>query len=88
MITVKKFFGDYCNPCKALAPTFNEMKQQYAGRVLFESINVDENAAAVQKYGVRSVPTVIIEKDGREVQRFVGLSSKLAYTNAINESLK
>lgn len=88
MVTVKKFFGQWCNPCKALAPTFNEMKQQYAGRVIFESIDVDENAATAQKYGVRSVPTIIIEKDGQEVQRFVGLSSKLAYTNAINESLR
>lgn len=88
MITVKKFSASWCNPCKALAPVFEDIRRQYSGNVSFENIDIEQNASAVQKYGVRSVPTVIIEKDGREVQRFVGLSSKLAYVNAINESLK
>lgn len=53
--------------------------------VSFESINIDSQFEVAQKYYVRSVPTVIIEKDGKEVQRFAGLQSEMAYSNAINE---
>jgi thioredoxin 1 len=71
-----------------LAPMFNEqVKPQFSG-VKFEDIDVDVNPTEITKYGVTSVPTVIIVKDGVELQRFTGVQSKLAYTNAINESLK
>ena len=55
--------------------------------VSFEDIDIDGQFEIAQKYYVRSVPTVIIEKNGEEVQRFVGVQSELAYTNAINENL-
>ena len=53
--------------------------------VSFESIYIVSQFEVAQKYYVRSVPTVIIEKDGKEVQRFAGLQSEMAYSNAINE---
>ena len=87
MLVVKKFYGDFCQPCKALNPLFTELKSTYSGQVSFQDINIEEDDNSVQKYGVRSVPTVVIEKNGTEVQRFVGLYSKLAYINAINENL-
>jgi thioredoxin 1 len=64
----------------------NEVKGQFSN-VIFEDIDVDENFELASKYGVRSVPTVVLEKDGVEINRFVGVQSKLAYTNAINENL-
>jgi thioredoxin 1 len=64
----------------------NEIKGQFSN-VKFEEYDIDEYNEVTEQYGVRSVPTVIIEKDGVELQRFSGLSSKIAYINAINEAV-
>ena len=87
MVTVKKFSAVWCGPCRALAPVMNEVKSNFSN-VKFEDYDVDVAYEEATKYGVRSVPTVIIERDGVELQRFTGLSSKMAYTNAINEAVK
>ena len=87
MISVKKFSASWCSPCKTLAPIFEEVKTNF-NNVVFESYDVDDSHELASKYNVRSVPTVIIEKNGVEVQRFAGVSSKIAYVNAINESLQ
>jgi len=87
MVTVKKFSAVWCGPCRALAPVMNEVKTQFSN-VKFEDYDVDVAYEEATKYGIRSVPTVIIEKNGVEVERFTGTSSKLAYINAINENLK
>ncbi len=87
MVSVKKFSAVWCGPCRALAPVINEVKSNFSN-VKFEEYDVDVAYEEATKYGVRSVPTVIIEKNGVEVERFTGVSSKIAYINAINESLK
>jgi len=87
MITVKKFGAVWCGPCRALAPVMNEIKGQFSN-VKFEEYDVDVAYEEATQYGVRSVPTVVIEKDGKEIDRFTGLQSKMAYTNAINEAIK
>jgi len=87
MVKVKKFSVTWCGPCRALAPVMNEIKGQFSN-VKFEEYDVDNEVDEVMKYNVTSVPTVIIERDGVVLERFSGLSSKVAYINAINESLK
>ena len=87
MVTVKKFSAVWCGPCRALAPVMNEIKGNFSN-VKFEEYDIDEYSDITEEYGVRSVPTVIIVKDGIELQRFTGLSSKMAYVNAINEAVK
>ncbi len=87
MVTVKKFSAVWCGPCRALTPVMNEIKGNYSN-VNFEEYDIDEYSDITEEYGVRSVPTVIIVKDGIELQRFTGLSSKMAYVNAINEAVK
>ncbi len=87
MVTVKKFSAQWCGPCRALTPVMNEIKGNYSN-VKFEEYDIDEYSDVTEEYGVRSVPTVIIVKDGIELQRFTGLSSKMAYVNAINEAVK
>ena len=69
-----------------MAPVINEVKTQFSN-VKFEDYDVDEAYNEATKYGIRSVPTVIIEKNGKEVGRFVGVQSKLAYVNLINEQM-
>ena len=87
MVIVKKFSAAWCGPCRMLAPMFEQVKTGYSN-VTFENIDIDEDYDSVQKYGVSSVPTVIIEKNGEVIERFTGLQSKIAYTNAINEAIK
>lgn len=87
MVTVKRFSAVWCGPCRQLGPVMNEIKGQFSN-VKFEEIDVDTEPELVEQYRVTSVPTVIIEKNGELYERFTGLSSKLAYVNAINESLK
>ena len=84
MIEVKKFYAEWCGPCKMLTPIIEKVQGNYS-EVAFRSINIDEEFEVAQKYFVRSVPTVIIEKDGKEVGRYAGLQSELTYTNALNE---
>jgi thioredoxin 1 len=87
MVTLKKFSAVWCGPCRALAPVINEVKTQFSN-VKFEEYDVDEAYDEATKYGIRSVPTIIIEKNGVEVDRFTGVSSKMTYVNVLNEHLK
>lgn len=87
MVVVKKFYGTWCGPCKMLNPVFNDLKNEFNG-VTFNDIDIDENKDEVMKYNITSIPVVIVEKDGEVLNRFTGLTSKMAYTNAINEALK
>lgn len=84
MIQVKKFYADWCGPCKMLSPIMEQVKSNF-GDIDFQNIDIESQYEIAQKYYVRSVPTVIIEKDGEEVHRFAGLQSEMAYTNALNE---
>ena len=86
MVTVKKFSAVWCGPCRALAPVMNEIKGQFSN-VKFEEYDVDVAYEEATKYGVRSVPTVIVEKNGIEVDRFAGVQSKLTYINSLNENV-
>ena len=84
MIQVKKFYAEWCGPCKMLTPIMEQVQGKFSD-ISFESINIDSQFEMAQKYYVRSVPTVIIEKDGKEVHRFAGLQSEMAYSNALTE---
>lgn len=85
MIVVKKFSADWCGPCRQLTPIIKTVMESVTGTVI-ETIDVDDDYEAAMKYGVRSVPTVVIEKNGKEVKRFVGLQSGPTYISAINEA--
>ena len=69
---------------KLLKPIFENVASKY-NDVNFSYVDVDEQFELASKYGIRSVPTVVIEKNGNEVQRFSGVQSELAYINAIND---
>jgi len=78
------FYADWCMPCRMLAPIVEELAKDYAGKVLVGKINVDENPASADLFQVFSIPTLIIFKLGREVERIVGFVPK----NQIEAKLK
>lgn len=70
------FWAEWCGPCKAIAPIFAEVAAQYAGRVKFMKLNVDENQDTPARYDVRGIPTLILFVDGEVVQTKVGALTK------------
>lgn len=84
MITVKKFEADWCGPCKALKPVFESLKGKVDSSVNISYIDVDRQQEEAVKYGVRSVPTVVIEQNGQEVKRLVGVQAESTYLKEIN----
>lgn len=66
------FWAEWCGPCKALGPKLEEIAGEMKNRVIIAKINVDENPNSPAKYGVRGIPTMILFKDGKEVDQIVG----------------
>ena len=87
MIEIKKFEADWCGPCRMLKPTFTKLEEKLGSSVKFSYLNVDENQEEAQKYGVRNIPLVVVEKDGQEVERFVGVQSEQTYENSLKSLL-
>ncbi|MCI8622057.1 MAG: thioredoxin [Provencibacterium sp.] len=70
------FYADWCGPCKMLGPIVEELAGEVEPEVLVGKVNIDENPALASRFGVMSIPTVIVLKDGEEKQRTVGFTSK------------
>ena len=82
-----EFYGEWCNPCKVLAPIFSELAQDYKDKVYFAKIDIDRNRMTVAQFGVQSVPMVIVFKNGKVVGSLPGLRSYADYDRAINQVL-
>jgi thioredoxin 1 len=66
------FWAEWCAPCRALAPTLDELARESAGKVRLAKVNVDDNPALAARYGIRSIPTVLLVKDGAVVDQVIG----------------
>jgi thioredoxin 2 len=71
-------WAPWCGPCRMIAPALDTLAVEMAGRVRIAKMNVDDNPATSSRFGVRSIPTLLVFKDGREVDRIVGVQSKAA----------
>ncbi len=76
MIQLLDFNAEWCGPCRVMKPVFEELAKTYAGKVEFKSIDVDVDGASAEKYGVMSIPTFVIVKDGKEMSRKIGAMPK------------
>jgi thioredoxin 1 len=83
-IQLLDFEAAWCGPCVAMKPVVEELEKELTGKVEIKKINVDDHQDEASKYGVMSIPTYLILKDGREVDRFVGVTSKEVIKNKIS----
>jgi len=70
------FWASWCMPCKLMVPVLNELAEETNGKVTIAKLNVDEAKATASKFSVRSIPTLILFKNGKEIHRFVGVKTK------------
>ena len=87
MITITDFYADWCGPCQAMKPIFAEVEKEYEGKVEFKKVDVEANGEEAQKFGVLSIPTFVITKDGEEVDRKSGAMPKEALTAWLDSNL-
>jgi thioredoxin 1 len=86
MLTVKRFTATWCQPCKQLAPIFEDLAREIS-EAQFQTIDVDMDKASALENGVSSIPTVILEKDGQQVYRFSGVIPKATIAGLIRKHL-
>jgi len=88
MIKLLDFYADWCGPCKIMAPVFEEIEAKYKDQIIFEKVDVEANEALAGQYDIRSIPTFVLVKDGKEVDRRMGAMPKEMLTNWLDSQLK
>lgn len=81
--TLVDFYADWCGPCRAMASMVDELVSDFEGRVNVVKVNVDESPELAGRYGVQSIPTFIVVRDGNAAQKLVGVQTKQALATAI-----
>ena len=79
------FWAVWCGPCKAIAPVIEEIADEYQGKVKVGKVDVDQNQNTAMKYGIRSIPTILIMDKGEVVNQIVGAVPKNNITDMLNE---
>lgn len=86
-VTLVDFWAPWCGPCMTQGPIVDKVAEQLDGRAKVAKVNVDEGKKVAGQYGVRSIPTLIVFKDGEIVQQFVGVQSEAQLISAIEQAL-
>jgi len=81
------FWAPWCGPCKMIGPVIEELSAEYRGRVKICKLDVDENNETAGSYGIMSIPTMVLFKDGKEVNRLVGFVPKANIAKALDAAL-
>ena len=82
------FYADWCGPCQLAAPVIDKLAVEYQGKAQIVKVNVDENRATSAQYGVMSIPTVIVIKDGQEVDRQIGFPGEEGYRQMLSRVIE
>lgn len=81
------FWAEWCGPCKAIAPTLEDLAKTYDGKLQITKLNIDENRALAAKFGIRGIPTLMVFKDGQPAATRVGALTKAQMTQFIDQQL-
>lgn len=81
------FWAPWCGPCRAVAPVLEEIAGEYAEKVVVAKVNTDEDSQYAMQYGIMAIPTMILFKDGKEVDRIQGAGPKSYYTQRLEKLL-
>jgi thioredoxin 1 len=81
------FWAPWCGPCRMVAPVVEEIATQYEGQIKVVKVNTDENPQIASQYGIRSIPTLMIFKDGQKVDMVVGAVPKTTLSNTLEKYL-
>ena len=81
------FWAEWCGPCRMVGPALEQLSHIMNGKIKVTKLNVDENQEIAMKYGIRSIPSLLLFRDGKEIARTVGAASKEAYQKFIEQSL-
>jgi len=87
-VTLADFNAPWCAPCHSQEPILEKLAGQFQGKASIVAMNVDENQDVAIKLGIRSIPTLIVFKNSKEVQRFVGLQPEATLSKALEEFLE
>ena len=79
------FWAEWCAPCRMLAPTVEAVAEHYGDTASVVKLNVDDNPSTAQRYGIKGIPTLILFRQGKEVERVVGATSKESITKMIEK---
>ncbi|HHT83684.1 MAG TPA: thioredoxin [Clostridiales bacterium] len=86
-ITLVDFWAEWCGPCRMLLPVIESVAQELEGKVKVAKVNVDNQEAIAQKYGILTIPTVILFKDGEVMEKLVGYKNKQVFIEMVNKYL-
>lgn len=85
-IVIVDFWAEWCAPCRMMAPVLNDVASELIGNQRVGKVNIEQYQSLAQKYKVRSIPTLILFKDGKEIDRFVGVKSKEFIVNQLQKT--
>lgn len=81
------FWAEWCQPCQMVGPIVDELSSEYLGKVKFGKLNVDENVNVPGNYGIMSIPTLMVFKNGKPLKTIVGVQGKDTLKKALDEAL-